>query len=59
VGKDHLHHRLAGALGCRRKSVLFIYLMALGLGMSALMLRDAGTLDAMFTDFSGIHHGGF
>jgi len=47
VGKDHLHHRLAGALGCRRKSVLFIYLMALGLGMSALMLRDAGTLDAI------------
>jgi UDP-GlcNAc:undecaprenyl-phosphate GlcNAc-1-phosphate transferase len=51
VGKDHLHHRLAGALGCRRKSVLFIYLMALSLGMSALMLRDAGTLDAMLLIF--------
>jgi UDP-GlcNAc:undecaprenyl-phosphate GlcNAc-1-phosphate transferase len=47
VGKDHLHHRLAVVLGCRRKSVLFIYLMALGLGMSSLMLRDTGTVDAI------------
>jgi UDP-GlcNAc:undecaprenyl-phosphate GlcNAc-1-phosphate transferase len=46
VGRDHLHHRLASALGCRRKSVLFIYLMALGLGISALILRDAGTAEA-------------
>jgi UDP-GlcNAc:undecaprenyl-phosphate GlcNAc-1-phosphate transferase len=47
VGRDHLHHRLADALGSRRKSVLFIYLMALGLGISALMLRDAGTVAAV------------
>jgi UDP-GlcNAc:undecaprenyl-phosphate GlcNAc-1-phosphate transferase len=46
VGRDHLHHRLASALGCRRKSVLFIYLMALGLGISALILRDAGAAEA-------------
>jgi UDP-GlcNAc:undecaprenyl-phosphate GlcNAc-1-phosphate transferase len=47
VGKDHLHHRLADALGSKRRSVLFIYLMAVCLGMSALMLRNADTLDAV------------
>ena len=47
VGKDHLHHRLADVLGGRRKSVLFIYLMAVCLGISALMLRNAGTMDAI------------
>jgi hypothetical protein len=41
VGKDHLHHRLADALGSRRGSVMFIYLMGIGLGISALMLRYA------------------
>ena len=39
VGKDHLHHRLAEALGSTRGSVLFIFLMGIGLGISALMLR--------------------
>jgi UDP-GlcNAc:undecaprenyl-phosphate GlcNAc-1-phosphate transferase len=47
VGKDHLHHRLASVLGCKRKSVLFVFLMALCLGMSALMLREAGAGDAL------------
>jgi len=47
VGKDHLHHRLADVLGSRRKAVLFIYLMGLCLGLSALVLRDSGTDDAM------------
>jgi UDP-GlcNAc:undecaprenyl-phosphate GlcNAc-1-phosphate transferase len=41
VGKDHLHHRLAEALGSTRGSVMFIYLMGIGLGISALMLRSA------------------
>jgi len=47
VGKDHLHHRLADALGSRRNSVLCIYLMSLCLGVSALMLRNAGPADAV------------
>jgi 2-keto-3-deoxy-galactonokinase len=47
VGKDHLHHRLADVLGSRRKAVLFIYLMGLCLGLSALVLRDSGTVGAM------------
>ena len=47
VGKDHLHHRLADALGSRRNSVLCIYLMSLCMGVSALMLRNAGPADAV------------
>ncbi len=47
VGRDHLHHRLAEVLGCRRNSVLFIFLMAMCLGTSALMLRNAGTAEAV------------
>lgn len=47
VGRDHLHHRLADVLGCRRNSVLFIFLMSLCLGTSALMLRRAGTAEAV------------
>jgi UDP-GlcNAc:undecaprenyl-phosphate GlcNAc-1-phosphate transferase len=47
VGKDHLHHRLADVLGSRRRAVFFIYLMSLCLGLSALILREAGIVDAM------------
>jgi UDP-GlcNAc:undecaprenyl-phosphate GlcNAc-1-phosphate transferase len=47
VGKDHLHHRLADVLGSRRKAVLFIYLMGLCLGLSAIVLRGAGPEDAI------------
>jgi UDP-GlcNAc:undecaprenyl-phosphate GlcNAc-1-phosphate transferase len=47
VGKDHLHHRLADALGSRRNSVLCIYLMSMCMGVSALMLRNAGPADAV------------
>jgi UDP-GlcNAc:undecaprenyl-phosphate/decaprenyl-phosphate GlcNAc-1-phosphate transferase len=47
VGKDHLHHRLAGALGSRQRSVKFIYLMAMGLGISALILQNASSEDAL------------
>lgn len=47
VGRDHLHHRLADALGSRGRSVGFIYLMTLGLGVNALLLRNAGMLEAV------------
>jgi UDP-GlcNAc:undecaprenyl-phosphate GlcNAc-1-phosphate transferase len=43
VGRDHLHHRLADALGSTRGSVMFIYLMGIGLGISALMLRNVSS----------------
>lgn len=45
VGKDHLHHRIAFALGGKKRSVLFIYLMAICLGASALIIRNASTLE--------------
>jgi UDP-GlcNAc:undecaprenyl-phosphate GlcNAc-1-phosphate transferase len=47
VGKDHLHHRLAVVLGGPRKSVLFIYLMSICLGTSAVVLRNARPVDAV------------
>lgn len=46
VGKDHLHHRLANVLGGRKRSVLFIYLLGLCLGTSAVVLRHARPVDA-------------
>jgi UDP-GlcNAc:undecaprenyl-phosphate GlcNAc-1-phosphate transferase len=47
VGKDHLHHRLANVLGGRKQSVLFIYLLGLCLGTSAVVLRNARPADAV------------
>ncbi|MGD9052206.1 MAG: MraY family glycosyltransferase [Desulfobacterales bacterium] len=47
VGKDHLHHRLAHVLGGRKQSVLFIYLLGLCLGTSAVVLRNARPADAL------------
>lgn len=46
VGKDHLHHRLADALGSKKRSVLFIYLLTFCIGTSAVVLRNAITVDA-------------
>jgi UDP-GlcNAc:undecaprenyl-phosphate GlcNAc-1-phosphate transferase len=47
VGKDHLHHRIAYALGGNKKSVLFIYLLSICLGFSALLIRNAKYMDAL------------
>jgi len=47
VGKDHLHHRLAHILGSNKRSVLFIYLLSLCLGISAVALRNARMVDAI------------
>jgi UDP-GlcNAc:undecaprenyl-phosphate GlcNAc-1-phosphate transferase len=41
VGHDHLHHRMARVLGGSTQSVLFIYLLALCFGLSAILLRNA------------------
>ena len=41
VGHDHLHHRMARVLGGSTQSVLFIYLLTVCLGISAILLRDA------------------
>ncbi len=47
VGNDHLHHRLANILGGNKKSVLFIYLLSLSLGLSSVALRNARVVDAI------------
>lgn len=47
VGRDHLHHRLANALGGKKKSVLFIYLLCFCLGTSAVVLRNASSGNAL------------
>lgn len=51
VGKDHLHHRLERALGSRQASVAMIFLLTICLGLSALALRHAGTMEAVFLLF--------
>lgn len=47
VGKDHLHHRTYTMLGDRRKAVLFIYLLSITLGISAIALRYARPVDGI------------
>lgn len=47
VGKDHLHHRLERALGSRRASIAMIFLFTICLGLAALALRHAGTIEAI------------
>jgi UDP-GlcNAc:undecaprenyl-phosphate GlcNAc-1-phosphate transferase len=47
VGKDHLHHRLERLLGSRRASVEMIFALATSLGLAALVLRKAGTTEAI------------
>ncbi len=47
VGKDHLHHRLERALGSRQASVAMIFLFTICLGLAALGLRHAGTMEAV------------
>jgi UDP-GlcNAc:undecaprenyl-phosphate GlcNAc-1-phosphate transferase len=51
VGQDHLHHRLACALGSNKRSVVFIYLLSLCLGISAVALRNARVVDAVLLIF--------
>jgi UDP-GlcNAc:undecaprenyl-phosphate GlcNAc-1-phosphate transferase len=47
VGRDHLHHRLEALLQSKKKSVLMIYLLCFSLGLGALALRYARTIDAL------------
>jgi UDP-GlcNAc:undecaprenyl-phosphate GlcNAc-1-phosphate transferase len=47
VGQDHLHHRLARALGSRQASVAMIWVLTVCLGLAAIVLRKAGTVEAV------------
>ena len=47
VGKDHLHHRLELLLTSKKQSVLFIFFLCTCMGISAIVLRYARTVDAV------------
>jgi UDP-GlcNAc:undecaprenyl-phosphate GlcNAc-1-phosphate transferase len=47
VGKDHLHHRLERILGSRQASVTMIWVLTICLGLAAIVLRKAGTAEAI------------
>ena len=47
VGKDHLHHRLERVLGSRQASVAMIWVLTICLGLAAIVLRKAGTAEAL------------
>ena len=51
VGRDHLHHRIAHILGSNKRSVFFIYLLTACFGISAVILQNASTGDAMLLLF--------
>lgn len=46
-GKDHLHHRLEQVLGSRVASVVMIFALTIALGLAAIVLRKAGTTEAL------------
>lgn len=54
TGRDHLHHRLDALLHGKRKTVLFIFLLNIGLGCSALALRNADTADSIILVVQGV-----
>lgn len=47
VGRDHLHHRLERALGSRLASVAMIFTLTICLGLAAMVVRHARTIDAI------------
>jgi UDP-GlcNAc:undecaprenyl-phosphate GlcNAc-1-phosphate transferase len=46
VGRDHLHHRLEALLHSKRKAVLLIFLLSIAMGLGAIALVKARTLQA-------------
>lgn len=54
TGRDHFHHRLERVLGSRPASVLFIYMVSSTLGISAVVLRKAETLEALLLVAQGL-----
>jgi len=54
VGKDHLHHRL-NSIGLNKKqTVLFIYLINICLGISAVVLLNVRTIDVILLIFQAV-----
>jgi len=47
TGKDHLHHRLVHLGLTEKETVIFIYALALALGLGAVVLRTGKTVDSV------------
>lgn len=47
VGRDHLHHRLEALLRSKRKALLLIFLLSMSMGLAAMALVKARTIEAM------------
>lgn len=54
VGRDHLHHRLEALLHSKRKAVFLIFLLSISLGLAALALVNARTVEAVFLTLQAI-----
>jgi len=53
VGRDHIHHRMESLFRSKRLSVLFIYLVSICLGLTAIVLRYARSIDAIILLLQG------
>ena len=51
VGRDHLHHRLEALLSSRRETVFLIFSLSISMGLGAMALRNARTLEATLLIF--------
>ncbi len=49
VGTDHIHHRIFAILQDKRRTVFFILFLSVTLGINALILRNARTIDGILT----------
>ena len=47
AGKDHLHHRLTSLGLSAKQTVFFLYFLTASLGLSALVLKNGGVIDAL------------
>lgn len=47
TAKDHLHHRFEALFSSKRKAVISIYFLSIALGLTAIVLRYARTVDAL------------
>lgn len=54
VGKDHMHHRIAALLEGNKGSVLLIFSLSICLGLGAIVLRNARTVDALLLLFQAV-----
>ncbi len=54
TAQDHIHHRIERLLQSKKKSVFLIYAISVCLGISAVVLRNARTVDALLVVIQAI-----